>query len=48
MIILTFNCYLAKQGFGAMVEAECAPYYADVLGRPGPGSVCVSAWRAMT
>jgi transposase len=28
------NGLLAKHGFEAMVEAECAPYYAEVLGRP--------------
>ena len=28
------NGLLAKYGFEAMVEAECAPYYAEVLGRP--------------
>jgi len=28
------NGLLTKHGFAAMVEAECAPYYAEVLGRP--------------
>jgi transposase len=28
------NGLLAKHGFAAMVEAECAQYYAEVLGRP--------------
>jgi len=28
------NGLLAKHGFEAMVEAECAQYYAEVLGRP--------------
>ena len=28
------NALLARHGFEAMVEAECAQYYADVLGRP--------------
>ncbi len=28
------NALLAEEGFEAMVEAECAQYYAEVLGRP--------------
>ena len=28
------NALLAQEGFEAMVEAECAPYYAQTLGRP--------------
>ena len=40
------NAALDAHGFDAFVEAQCAPFYGPVMGRPGllPGRYFVNCW----